>query len=106
MLVSLTLPRMAENSQYWPEVVRAKELIGKGAIGTLLSGRGWHHGVHAIQGEGSDWARRGPNGEAGKSWRFDKDIMGGGVVIDGGAHWIVGSPMPAPVQYMYLEMGS
>jgi UDP-N-acetyl-2-amino-2-deoxyglucuronate dehydrogenase len=76
---------MAENSQYWPEVVRAQELVRGGAIGKLLSGRGWHHGVHDVSG---DWARRGPNGEAGASWRFDKAIMGGGVIIDGGAHWI------------------
>ena len=33
---------MAENSQYWPEVIRAQELIAQGAVGELLSGRGWY----------------------------------------------------------------
>ena len=71
-----------ENSQYWPEVVTAKELIASGAIGTPLSGRAWHHGVHD---RSADWAGRGTGGESAEAWRFDKEVMGGGVVIDGGA---------------------
>lgn len=37
---------------------------------------------------GDDWAQRGVDGEEAPAWRFSKEIMGGGVVIDGGAHWI------------------
>ena len=76
---------MAENSQYWPEVMRAQQLIRDGAIGVALSGRGYHAGVHEPD---APWAKRGVNGEEAPAWRFDKAIMGGGVVVDGGAHWI------------------
>ena len=30
---------VAENSQYWPEVTRARELIDQGAIGEVLTAR-------------------------------------------------------------------
>lgn len=66
-------------------MLAAKELIAAGAIGELVSGRGWHHGAHTPDG---DWAKRGVNGKEAPAWRFSKEIMGGGVVVDGGAHWI------------------
>ena len=37
-----TVFMMAENSQYWPEVMRAQELIRAGAIGEPVSGRGYN----------------------------------------------------------------
>ncbi len=80
-----TVFMMAENSQYWPEVLAAKTLIADGAIGELVSGRGWHHGAHTPDGE---WAKRGVDGEDAPAWRYSKEVMGGGVVVDGGAHWI------------------
>lgn len=80
-----TVFMMAENSQYWPEVLAAKNLIADGTIGEVISGRGWHHGAHTPEGE---WAKRGVNGEEAPAWRYSKDVMGGGVVVDGGAHWI------------------
>lgn len=125
---------MAENSQYWPEVQAAVDLIDSGIIGEVLTakvryscsnlaltfilrpnavfsllGRFFHHYdldlspccmddvtrqacfnmrksevVYAQQGK-----FRGANGEEShKPWRYDVDIAGGGIVIDGGAHWL------------------
>jgi len=50
-------------------------------LGVGMTGSGWHHGAHTPDG---DWANRGVDGEAAPAWRFSKEIMGGGVVIDGG----------------------
>ena len=30
---------VAENAQYWPEIVRAKQLIDAGAIGEIITAR-------------------------------------------------------------------
>jgi UDP-N-acetyl-2-amino-2-deoxyglucuronate dehydrogenase len=89
---------MAENSQYWPEVVAAKELISSGAIGRLLSARAVFNGTFN---EGDDstvthadvtssYAVMDGDSSVGadRPWRFDKAATGGGIVIDGGAHWI------------------
>src|SRR6185503_19693185 len=36
-----TVFMVAENAQYWPGVVRAKQLIDEGAIGSLITARAW-----------------------------------------------------------------
>jgi predicted dehydrogenase len=70
-----TVFMIAEQSQYWPAVVKAQQLIKDGAIGELIT-------VDAFFGGriGSSW------GEA--TWRYNKTITGGGICIDGGQHWI------------------
>ena len=67
---------VAENAQYWPEVVRTKELLDDGVVGQVVTARAWYCGpppeefVHA------------------GNWRLSRASMGGGVTIDAGAHWL------------------
>ena len=68
---------VAENSQYWPEIVQAKEWIGRGAIGEIITARAAF--VYAFD---EYWFK-----EA-KPWRYEKGRTGGGITIDGGSHWI------------------
>jgi predicted dehydrogenase len=68
---------VGENAEYWPEVVKANELIADGAIGELVTVHGSSSGDMA---EG--WAH------VDDVWRFDAARTGGGIVIDGGSHWL------------------
>ena len=67
---------IAEQAQYWPDVAKAKQLIDDGAVGKVLAARACFY----------DPLRHDP--QAPKPWRFDLARAGGGIVIDGGAHWI------------------
>lgn len=67
---------MAENAQYWPEVVQAKQLIDQGAIGEIITARA------AFMFEVDPYFFE----EGG--WRYSNSKAGGGVTIDGGSHWI------------------
>ena len=67
---------IAEQAQYWPDVIEAARLIGEGAIGEVLSARSVFYDVLAV----------GPDDP--KPWRFFAERSGGGISIDGGAHWI------------------
>ena len=68
---------VAENSQYWPEIVKAKEAIEDGAIGDIITA------TAAFVMEFDDYWFKDK-----RPWRYDRDQTGGGIVIDGGAHWI------------------
>lgn len=76
-----TLPNLvfmvAENAQYWPEVVLAKELIDEGAIGEIITARA----SFAMELDPYFFADK-------TAWRFSKAKTGGGIAIDGGSHWI------------------
>jgi UDP-N-acetyl-2-amino-2-deoxyglucuronate dehydrogenase len=68
---------LAENAQYWPEVLLAKQHIDAGAIGDIVTARSWHNFP--------------PPKEfypEGAGWRFDKAAAGGGVALDTGSHWM------------------
>ena len=67
---------IAEQAQYWPDVAKAKQLIDDGAVGKVLAARACFY----------DPLTHDPR--APKPWRFDLARAGGGIVIDGGAHWI------------------
>ncbi|MEL6985501.1 MAG: Gfo/Idh/MocA family oxidoreductase, partial [Actinomycetota bacterium] len=71
---------VAEQSQYWPDVVEAARLIADGAVGQPLFARAcyWDRGVLPTD--------LGPDDPV--PWRFRLDRAGGGLAIDGGAHWI------------------
>ena len=72
-----TVFMVAENAQYWPEIVRARELIHNGAIGDIITARA------GFVVEFDDyWFKEK------KPWRYEKGRTGGGIVIDGGSHWI------------------
>jgi predicted dehydrogenase len=67
---------VAENAQFWPEVVLAKGLIDEGAVGQVITARAWHCAppVEQFLGEGN--------------WRMSATKTGGGIAIDVGTHWL------------------
>ena len=67
---------VAEQAQYWPDVLAAMRQIEAGAIGEVLSARGVFYDVLAV------------SPDQPKPWRFFVERSGGGISIDGGAHWI------------------
>ena len=68
---------VAENAQYWPDVLEARRLIDAGSIGTPITARAsiFFPPIEDYYG-------------AGRPWRFRCDATGGGIVIDTGSHWI------------------
>jgi predicted dehydrogenase len=72
-----TVFMVAENAQYWPEVLAAKGLLDRGVIGEIVTARSWHCAppMDAFYG-GSD------------AWRLSATAAGGGVAIDTGSHWL------------------
>ena len=67
---------IAEQAQYWPDVLKARELIDAGAIGDVVTARACFYDPQQI------------DPAAPKPWRFELARSGGGIAIDGGAHWI------------------
>jgi UDP-N-acetyl-2-amino-2-deoxyglucuronate dehydrogenase len=68
---------VGENSQYWPEIVKAKEAIDEGLIGEVITARA------AYVAEFDEyWFKEGHD------WRLSQKKTGGGVTVDGGSHWI------------------
>ena len=67
---------VAEQAQYWMDVVEARRLIDDGAIGDVVTGRASFY----------DPLR--PFDVENLPWRFSLAKAGGGISIDGGAHWI------------------
>lgn len=67
---------IAEQAQYWPDVIKAGELINAGAIGEVITARACFYDPLQID-PGED-----------VPWRFNLARTGGGICIDGGAHWI------------------
>ncbi|MGZ8764528.1 MAG: Gfo/Idh/MocA family protein [Acidimicrobiia bacterium] len=72
-----TVFMVAENAQYWPEVLIAQELLADGAIGELITARAWH----CFPPFGDFYAGDDP-------WRFALVAAGGGIAIDAGSHWL------------------
>ncbi len=72
-----TVFMVAENAQYWPEIVKAKELIDAGAVGEVITARA----AFVVEFD-EYWFREK------RPWRFEKVRTGGGITIDGGSHWI------------------
>ena len=68
---------VAENAQYWPEVLTVRALIDDGAIGELVTARGATFFPALGDFYGGD-----------RPWRFEQSAAGGGVVIDTGSHWL------------------
>jgi UDP-N-acetyl-2-amino-2-deoxyglucuronate dehydrogenase len=68
---------VAENAQYWPEILLAKRLLEEGAIGEIITARAsfaMELDPYFFQDE--------------KAWRYAVSKTGGGIAIDGGSHWI------------------
>jgi predicted dehydrogenase len=68
---------VAENAQYWPEVVLAQQLVEEGALGEIITARACSFVPPLDEFFGGD-----------RPWRFDRAAAGGGVAIDAGSHWI------------------
>jgi predicted dehydrogenase len=67
---------VAENAQYWPEVLIAKRALESGAIGEMVTARAalFFPPLQEFYGEGN--------------WRFEHAASGGGVSIDTGSHYL------------------
>jgi predicted dehydrogenase len=72
-----TVFMVAENAQYWPEILTARRLIDDGAIGDVVTARAATFFPALDEFYGGD-----------RPWRFDRVSAGGGVVIDTGSHWL------------------
>ncbi len=68
---------VAENAQYWPEVVLAQQLVEDGALGEIVTARACCFVPPLDDFYGGE-----------KPWRFDAEAAGGGVAIDTGSHWL------------------
>ncbi|MDX2169385.1 MAG: Gfo/Idh/MocA family oxidoreductase [Deltaproteobacteria bacterium] len=71
-----TVFMLAENAQYWPGVLRAKQLLDDGAIGALRTARAWCCTPFMPQFYAAD------------GWRFSAAAAGGGVAMDVGSHFL------------------
>ena len=70
-----TVFMVAEQAQYWPDVVKTQGLIRDGAIGEVVTAR-------AI------FSERVEKPSGGRPWRYDAMMTGGGICLDGGLHRI------------------
>lgn len=74
---------VAEQSPYWEEIVLAKHLIRQGEIGTIMSAASYYYeSLRTCLTSGIDET------DGGLGWRCSVKRAGGGIVIDGGLHWI------------------
>jgi UDP-N-acetyl-2-amino-2-deoxyglucuronate dehydrogenase len=71
-----TVFMVAEQAQYWPDARAVRDLIQAGAIGEIITARAFFGGP------------TGPLGDGPRPWRYDLAMAGGGITMDGGAHWI------------------
>jgi len=66
---------VAEQSQYWPDALAIQKLIHNGILGEPITARAYFGGPsHPLQGP--------------RPWRFIHKLAGGGITMDGGAHWL------------------
>jgi UDP-N-acetyl-2-amino-2-deoxyglucuronate dehydrogenase len=72
-----TVFMVAENAQYWPEIVLVEQLVADGAIGEVITARACSFVPPLSEFFGGE-----------RPWRFDRAAAGGGVAIDAGSHWI------------------
>jgi predicted dehydrogenase len=70
---------IAEQAEYWPDARTIRDMIRDGALGEIITARAFFGSPAG--------PLTGPLTSA-KPWRFYLERMGGGIVIDGGAHWI------------------
>lgn len=73
---------VAEQSPYWEEIVKAKSLLKANAIGQLVSASSYYY--ESMR----DNVTSGTDADGGLGWRCSLDRCGGGIVIDGGLHWL------------------
>lgn len=70
-----TVFMVAEQAQYWPDALAVQRLIDTGVLGDVITARAYFGGpAHLLTGP--------------KPWRYFNTLAGGGIAIDGGAHWL------------------
>jgi predicted dehydrogenase len=79
---------VGENGSFWPEVRIAKALIQDGAIGEVVTARAHYFEALASTPFGGTDASEQDSDNFG--WRGNVEQCGGGIVLDGGQHWIRG----------------
>jgi UDP-N-acetyl-2-amino-2-deoxyglucuronate dehydrogenase len=72
-----TVFMVAEQAEYWPDAVAIRQLIRDGALGEPITARALFGGNAPA-----------PLGDTPRPWRYDLAASGGGLTMDGGAHWI------------------
>ncbi len=72
-----TVFMVAENAQYWPEVLTVRDLVRDGTIGDVVTASATTFFPALDEFYGGD-----------RPWRMDRSAAGGGVVIDTGSHWL------------------
>ncbi len=72
-----TVFMVAENAQYWPEVLFALDVIESGRIGDVITARACSFVPPLDEFFGGE-----------QPWRFSNAAAGGGVAIDTGSHWL------------------
>lgn len=72
-----TVFMVAENAQYWPEVITVRDELARGAIGDVVTARA----TAFFPALAEFYATEG-------AWRLDRAAAGGGVAIDTGSHWL------------------
>jgi predicted dehydrogenase len=73
-----TVFMVAEQAQYWPDALLVQDVIRSGRIGEVITAR-------AVFANAATPAATSPDP---KPWRYFLSMAGGGISIDGGAHWI------------------
>ena len=69
---------VAEQAQYWTDVIEARKLIDQGAIGEVLNAKAvFYDPMPSTEIQDPPFP-----------WRYSLAQAGGGLAIDGGAHWI------------------
>jgi len=71
-----TVFMVAEQAQYWPDACKVQELIQAGVIGEIITARAYFGNAFGQRSAGP------------RPWRYDLALAGGGITIDGGAHWL------------------
>ncbi len=71
-----TVFMVAEQAQYWPDARQVQGLIQAGAIGEIITARAYFGGPAPATIPDP------------KPWRYELAQAGGGITIDGGAHWL------------------
>ena len=77
---------IAENSQYWPEILKVRELLLRGVIGEVVTAKASFS--QASERDIFDSYSILHSGSESKAWRYSLTATGGGITIDGGIHWI------------------
>ncbi len=99
-----TVFMVAENAQYWPEVLAVAAELEDGTIGEVVTARAATFfpplpDFYGEPGAGNETGSAGSAGSAGsqgpagaepaeRPWRFDQEVAGGGIAMDTGSHWL------------------